>query len=106
MPETGYSRSPKLARGALVQLLDDVVGVLPNIVPFQYNPTEIQRVFRDWHQFQVGITQVFGVIHQLVRQFAVGQPAAVRVPPPRPQVNLIGGHRLGQRGGDRAVDRG
>jgi hypothetical protein len=38
MAETGYSRSPKIAKGALVQLLPDIVGVIPNIIVFQYNP--------------------------------------------------------------------
>jgi len=36
--ETGLSRSPKLARGALVQIVDSIVGVEPSIIPFQYNP--------------------------------------------------------------------
>lgn len=35
---TGLTRSPRLSRGALVQLIDSVIGIEPSIVPFQYNP--------------------------------------------------------------------
>ena len=38
MPETGYSQAAKVNRGALVQLVPDILGVVPNIVTFQYNP--------------------------------------------------------------------
>ena len=37
----GLTRSPKLARGALVQIVDSVIGIEPSIVPFQYNPTTL-----------------------------------------------------------------
>lgn len=53
MPETGYSRSPKLAKGALVQLLPDIVGIIPNIVVFQYNPEKITRKLTPWDPFNV-----------------------------------------------------
>jgi len=56
MPETGYSRSPKLARGALVQLVEDVVGVLPNVIPFQYNPETLSRKLTPWNPFEVDQT--------------------------------------------------
>jgi hypothetical protein len=36
--QTGLTSSPKLSRGALVQLVDSVIGIEPSIVPFQYNP--------------------------------------------------------------------
>jgi len=36
--KTGLKNSPKLSRGALVQLVDSVIGIEPSIVPFQYNP--------------------------------------------------------------------
>lgn len=57
MPETGYSRSPKIAKGALVQLLPDIVGVLPNIIVFQYNPQSITRTLTPWDPFAVDQTQ-------------------------------------------------
>lgn len=53
MPETGYSRSPKIAKGALVQLLPDIVGVIPNIIVFQYNPEKITRKLAPWNPFNV-----------------------------------------------------
>jgi hypothetical protein len=43
MPETGYSRSPKLVRGALVQLVEGVIGPTPNVVPFQFNSDTLTR---------------------------------------------------------------
>lgn len=53
MAETGYTRSPQIAKGALVQLLTDVVGVIPNIVVFQYNPAKITRKLTPWDPFNV-----------------------------------------------------
>ena len=53
MPETGYSRSPRLVRGALVQLAEDVIGVTPNVIPFQYNPETLSRTLTPWNPFEV-----------------------------------------------------
>jgi len=53
MAETGYSRSPQIAKGALVQLLPDIVGVIPNIIVFQYNPQTINRTLTPWNPFEV-----------------------------------------------------
>lgn len=41
MAETGYSRAPKVLKGAFVQLLEDIVGFLPNVITFQYNPETV-----------------------------------------------------------------
>lgn len=35
-----------LIKGLLLSFDDPLLGVVPTVVPFQYNPTEIQRVFR------------------------------------------------------------
>lgn len=43
MPDTGLKRSPKFQKGALLQLVKDVVGVVPNVIPFQYNPEQLSR---------------------------------------------------------------
>ena len=43
MADTGLKRSPLLKQGALVQLERDVVGISPNIIPFQYNPEKLTR---------------------------------------------------------------
>lgn len=53
MPETGYRRSPRIAKGAFVQLLPDIVGVIPNIIVFQYNPETITRKLTPWNPFEV-----------------------------------------------------
>ncbi|MBI1356582.1 MAG: hypothetical protein GC160_19750 [Acidobacteria bacterium] len=53
MAETGYSGSPHLVRGAIVQLIDDVIGVVPNIIPFQYNPETVTRTMTPWNPFEV-----------------------------------------------------
>lgn len=42
---TGYTRSPRLQPGALIQLNRDVVGIIPHITLFQYNPETISRNF-------------------------------------------------------------
>jgi hypothetical protein len=57
MAETGYSRSPKIAKGALVQLLSDVIGIIPNIIVFQYNPETISRTLTPWNPFAVAQPQ-------------------------------------------------
>lgn len=56
MPETGYTRSPRLVRGALVQLAEDVIGIVPNVIPFQYNPETLTRKLTPWNPFEVDQT--------------------------------------------------
>lgn len=56
MAETGYTRSPRLVRGALVQLAEDVIGVVPNVIPFQYNPETLTRKLTPWNPFEVDQT--------------------------------------------------
>jgi hypothetical protein len=51
--QTGYSRSPKLLSGAFVQLLEDLVGFLPNVVTFQYNPETITRALEPWNPMEL-----------------------------------------------------
>ncbi|MQX37651.1 hypothetical protein [Roseospira navarrensis] len=53
MAETGFTRSPQLSRGAVVQLVDGVIGVEPSIVPFQYNPETVSRTLTPWNPFEV-----------------------------------------------------
>jgi hypothetical protein len=57
MPETGFSRSPKVRRGVLVQLVPDIVGIVPNIIAFQYNPEKIARGIEPWNPFEVDQTK-------------------------------------------------
>jgi hypothetical protein len=53
MPDTGYSGSPRLVRGAIVQLVEDIIGVVPNVIPFQYNPEMVSRTLTPWNPFEV-----------------------------------------------------
>lgn len=51
--QNGYSRAPKLLNGSFVQLLEDIVGFLPNVVTFQYNPETITRSLTPWNPMEV-----------------------------------------------------
>lgn len=57
MPQIGYPRSPKLLKGALVGLAEDIIGITPNIIPFQYNPTQVRRSLTPWTPTQVSETE-------------------------------------------------
>jgi hypothetical protein len=48
MPDTGYSRSPKLLKGALIQFSAPLLIPIPNIIIFQYNPETMSRSFTTW----------------------------------------------------------
>lgn len=52
MAETGYPLSPTVLRGALVQLLEDFGVIVPNVVPFQYNPAKVTIGVTPWNPFQ------------------------------------------------------
>jgi hypothetical protein len=53
MAETGNPLTPPVMRGAIVQLMEDLGIVLPNIIPFQYNPEKMTRSFKPWDPFEV-----------------------------------------------------
>ncbi len=57
MTNTGLKASPKFLKGALVQLVKDVVNVVPNIVAFQYNPEKLSHTLTPWSPFEVDQTQ-------------------------------------------------
>ena len=57
MTETGFPGSPKLQKGALVQLVSGIVGVVPNIIAFQYNPEKLSVSLTPWNPFEVDQTQ-------------------------------------------------
>ena len=44
----GYTRSPKLLKGALVEFSERFVGPVPNIIIFQYNPESLTRKLERW----------------------------------------------------------
>ena len=47
---TGYSRSPKLLKGALIEFSERFIGPIPNIIVFQYNPEMMTRALEVWSQ--------------------------------------------------------
>lgn len=57
MPDTGSTISPKVQKGAFVQLIRDLVGVIPHIVAFQYNPARLARAVTPWNPFEAEPTQ-------------------------------------------------
>ena len=44
----GYSRSPKLLKGALIQFSAPLLIPIPNIIVFQYNPETMSRSLTPW----------------------------------------------------------
>lgn len=56
MADTGNPLSPPLLRGAIVQLMEDLGTVIPNIIPFQYNPATMTRSLKPWNPFEVDQT--------------------------------------------------
>lgn len=56
MSRSGYSRSPLVMPGAFVQLIEDIIGIVPNIVAFEYNPETITRSLEPWNPFEVDQT--------------------------------------------------
>lgn len=57
MPDTGLKRSPRFEKGALVQLVKGLTGVVPNVIPFQYNPEKLSHRLTPWNPFEVDQTQ-------------------------------------------------
>ncbi len=47
---TGYSRSPKLLKGALIEFSERFIGPIPNVIVFQYNPEMMTRTLEVWSQ--------------------------------------------------------
>ena len=52
MTATGYSRSPKLLKGAVIQFSAPMLIPIPNIIVFQYNPETMSRSFTPWAPVQ------------------------------------------------------
>jgi len=44
----GYSRSPKLIKGALVQFSAPMLVPIPNVIVFQYNPESLSRTLEPY----------------------------------------------------------
>jgi hypothetical protein len=52
----GYTRSPKLLKGALIQFSAPMLIPIPNIIVFQYNPEMMTRQLTPWAPVQHQIT--------------------------------------------------
>ena len=50
----GYSRSPLLLKGALVELTAPLLIPVPNVVVFQYNPETVSRSLTPWRPSEGG----------------------------------------------------
>jgi hypothetical protein len=48
----GYSRSPLLLKGALIEFSERFIGPIPNIIIFQYNPESLSRTLSVYNPFQ------------------------------------------------------
>jgi hypothetical protein len=57
MADSGGSFRPKVARGAFVQIVPNMVGFIPNIVVFQYNPERLTHALTPWNPFETDQTQ-------------------------------------------------
>jgi hypothetical protein len=53
MPIISYARTPKIQKGAIVQLVESAVAVTQNAVPFQYNPASVKRGLTPWNPLEV-----------------------------------------------------
>ena len=53
---TGSPLSPSVTKGALVQLAEDFGVIVPNIIPFQYNPATVTRTLKPWDPSEVDQT--------------------------------------------------
>lgn len=56
MAETGNPLTPPVLRGAIIQLAEDLGIIIPNIIPFQYNPEKMTRNLNPWNPFEVDQT--------------------------------------------------
>jgi hypothetical protein len=52
----GYSRSPKLLKGALIQFSAPMLIPIPNIIVFQYNPETMTRTLEPWKPLERAYT--------------------------------------------------
>jgi hypothetical protein len=56
MAETGNPLTPPVLRGAIIQLIEDLGTIIPNIIPFHYNPAKMTRGIKPWNPFEVDQT--------------------------------------------------
>ncbi len=56
----GYSRSPRLLKGALIEFSSRFIGPIPNIIIFQYNPETLSRSLTPWAPPQAPVASSTG----------------------------------------------
>ena len=44
----GYTQSPKLLKGAIIQFSAPLLVPIPNVIVFQYNPETMTRTISPW----------------------------------------------------------
>ncbi len=73
---TGYSRSPKLLKGALIQFSAPMLIPIPNIIIFQYNPETMTRTLTPWTPVERSYNEETGEMEPLTRaqERALAQP--------------------------------
>ena len=57
MADTGLKRSPRFLKGALVQLVPEIIGFIPNVIVFQFNPEKLSHELTTWNPFEVDQTE-------------------------------------------------
>jgi hypothetical protein len=73
-------------RGAIVQLIEELGIVLPNIIPFQYNPQKVTRSFKPWNPFDVDPTKR-GAPRPMARRSTRKRPISSRSSSTRPTIS-------------------
>ena len=64
---SGYSRTPKLLKGALIQFSAPLLVPIPNIIIFQYNPETMTRTLTPWTPAARTYSEETGVMENLTR---------------------------------------
>jgi len=64
---SGYSRSPKLLKGALIQFSAPMLIPIPNIIIFQYNPETMTRTLTPWTPAARTYSESTGEMEDLTR---------------------------------------
>jgi hypothetical protein len=74
--QTGYSRSPWLLKGALIQFSAPMLIPIPNIIIFQYNPETMTRTLEPWKPMERTYNETTGAMDALTpaQARALAQP--------------------------------
>jgi hypothetical protein len=72
---TGYSQTPTLLKGAIIQFKAPMLVPIPNIILFQYNPETLGRTFTPWAPMERSLDEK-GALKPLTKEqdLALSQP--------------------------------